>query len=100
MAVQVNEQDLQELDAFTQAARSNPRAADLRAEFRLPILEHLRAAHECLGLIVQSYESHSPVQASVVFGYARQHETHMAAAHELLKQLYVSTIEIMQEEHQ
>ncbi len=55
MAVHASEQDLQELDALAEAARTHPKAAGLREEFRLPILEHLKQAHECLGLIGQGY---------------------------------------------
>ncbi len=55
MAAQVNEQDLQELDALAEAARTHPKTAGLREEFRSPILEHLKQAHECLGLIVEGY---------------------------------------------
>ncbi len=54
MAVQVSEQDLQELDAFAEAARSHPNAASLREQFR-PVIDHLKQAHECLGLIGEGY---------------------------------------------
>jgi predicted GNAT superfamily acetyltransferase len=100
MAVQVTEQDLQELDALIEAARSHPNAASLREQFRPVILDHLRQAHESLGLIVQAYEAHSPVKGSVIYGYSLQHEQHMAAAHELLKQLYTGAIEMMQDGNQ
>jgi hypothetical protein len=100
MTVQVSEQDLEGLDALVEAARSHPSAASLRERFRPVILDHLKQAHECLGLIVQGYESPSPVQGSIIYGYALQHEQHMAAAHELMKQLYTSAIEMMQDENQ
>ncbi len=55
MGVQVNEQDLQELDALAEAARTHPKTAGLREQFRPVIPDHLKQAHESLGFIAEGY---------------------------------------------
>lgn len=89
-----------QIEAFTQAALRHPKALDLREQFRPGILEHLKQAHECLGLIIQGHELGSQIPGSAVYGYALQHEEHMKAAQELSRQLITQTIEILQEEAQ
>lgn len=81
--------------------RSSQEVSELVEQFRPAILDHLKQAHDCLGLIIKNYEQGGGnVPGLVVHGYLTQHNENMKEAEELTKTLAGFVLELLKDEQE
>jgi tRNA G37 N-methylase Trm5 len=99
MFTPLSQDEHQALDIGVPAAKEHPGVLELIELFRPVILNHLRQAHDCLGLIIKNVEAGAAgATGAVMHGYGIQHNENMKEAEDLMQLLSTLVLEFLKDE--